>query len=535
MWARTGLISQKTHHSFAVEVKKIVLLAFVLLLLSAAVVLIFVGLEKKEPKIIYVRADGSIHPDTAAISTVDNIKYTLKDNISNQSIILERDNIVVDGAYYAVQGDGSGTGMNLTGRNNVTITNMKIKDFKYGISLYESSNNIIFGNRITNNMDGIRIAGYSNNNTISQNTLEKNSWSSINLQNSLNNLFYENNITNNNYGISLHESSSNNSIYENTIDANNGVSIHLSHSSNNIISENTIINNEDKLYLDWASNNTIVGNNITNNRDGISLSNSSNNIVSGNNITANNWIGIDFHWSSNNIISGNIVTANSFYGISIRYSSNNFLYGNLLVRNWYGFGVWGNELNHYLHSADTSNLVDDKPIYYLISQEGSTINPITHSKVGFLALIDSSNITVEGLTLTKNIHGLLIAYTNNTKIQNNNLTNNNCGIYLNRASGNTIVGNNITNNERAIALDESSNNHIYHNNFISNTQQAYTSNPTNVWDDGYPSGGNYWSDYEERYPKATEIDGSGIWDIPYVIDGNQDNYPMVRSFQHEYL
>jgi len=66
---------------------------------------------------------------------------------------------------------------------------------------------------------------------------------------------------------------------------------------------------------------------------------------------------------------------------------------------------------------------------------------------------------------------------------------------------------------------------------VNNTEQVYSYNSTNVWDNGYPSGGNYWSDYEERYPNATEIDNSGIWDTPYVIDeNNQDNYPIVPEF-----
>ena len=51
----------------------------------------------------------------------------------------------------------------------------------------------------------------------------------------------------------------------------------------------------------------------------------------------------------------------------------------------------------------------------------------------------------------------------------------------------------------------------------------------NVWDNGVE--GNYWSDYEDRYPNAIELNGSGIWDTPYVIDGkNQDNYPVVPEF-----
>jgi len=74
---------------------------------------------------------------------------------------------------------------------------------------------------------------------------------------------------------------------------------------------------------------------------------------------------------------------------------------------------------------------------------------------------------------------------------------------------------------------------IYHNNFINNTNQAraITSLP-NTWDDGYPSGGNYWSDYEERYPDAEELDNSGIWNTPYVIAGedNKDNYPLIHPW-----
>jgi hypothetical protein len=53
-----------------------------------------------------------------------------------------------------------------------------------------------------------------------------------------------------------------------------------------------------------------------------------------------------------------------------------------------------------------------------------------------------------------------------------------------------------------------------------------TSGYANIWDDGYPSGGNYWSDY-------TGIDGNydGIGDAPHVIDvNNQDNYPLMGPF-----
>jgi hypothetical protein len=45
----------------------------------------------------------------------------------------------------------------------------------------------------------------------------------------------------------------------------------------------------------------------------------------------------------------------------------------------------------------------------------------------------------------------------------------------------------------------------------------------NFWDDSYPSGGNYWSDYT-----GLDLDEDGIGDTPYIFVGNQDNYPLMR-------
>jgi hypothetical protein len=56
-------------------------------------------------------------------------------------------------------------------------------------------------------------------------------------------------------------------------------------------------------------------------------------------------------------------------------------------------------------------------------------------------------------------------------------------------------------------------------------------NSNNTWDDGYPSGGNYWSDYRTRYPGAVENDSSGIWNTPYnVSSGNIDRYPLMGMY-----
>ena len=68
-----------------------------------------------------------------------------------------------------------------------------------------------------------------------------------------------------------------------------------------------------------------------------------------------------------------------------------------------------------------------------------------------------------------------------------------------------------------LASSYSSGNKIFHNNFEMNSIQAYveTSSLGNVWDNGYPSGGNYWSDYN-----GIDANHDGIGDVPYVIDAN---------------
>jgi parallel beta-helix repeat protein len=94
-----------------------------------------------------------------------------------------------------------------------------------------------------------------------------------------------------------------------------------------------------------------------------------------------------------------------------------------------------------------------------------------------------------------------------------------------------LSGNNVTNSETGIRFYSSSGNTFYHNNLMNNTQQVESDGSPNTWDNGYPSGGNYWSDYRTRYPSATEIDGSGIWNTPYVIDANNtDRYPLMSPW-----
>ncbi|NWF86253.1 right-handed parallel beta-helix repeat-containing protein [Candidatus Bathyarchaeota archaeon] len=141
------------------------------------------------------------------------------------------------------------------------------------------------------------------------------------------------------------------------------------------------------------------------------------------------------------------------------------------------------------------------------------------------------NVTIQNTKVENFSYGFYLFTSSNITIFNNTITNNVWdGIYAVYTDRSTIYGNTISSNKRyGIALSESGNNRIFHNGFIDNANQTHIFDSfNNAWDDDFPSGGNYWSDYKEKYPNAEEIDASGIWDTPYIIDTNNiDRYPLV--------
>jgi len=215
---------------------------------------------------IIIREDGSVYPANAPVVRQDNT-YTLTKNVKSDGdgIVIRRDNIVLDGAGYTVEGSNKvySKGVDLTSRTKVTVRNLNIRNFYFGIYLNGSSGNIIVSNIVSNN----------------------GSWTGIHLYRSSSNTIIGNNIGNNRDGsIRLYLSSSNTIIGNNI--GNNLAGIGLDLSSSNTIIGNNIGNNLAGIGLDRSSSNTIIGNNIGNNRDGIGLWNSSYNLIY-NNVFAN--------------------------------------------------------------------------------------------------------------------------------------------------------------------------------------------------------------------------------------------------------
>ena len=179
---------------------------------------------------IYIRADGSIDPLTAPISTSDNVTYTLTDNIASlgDGIVVERNNVTIDGNGFTLHGGGDGRGFNLTSTDNVTIKNTTIEAFYYGVWQFSSSNSVITNNYVTANTAYSIYIEKSTNVTISNNNVTDN---------------YE-------YGVEIHQSQNVN-VTGNFIKNNNGDGIYLSACSEVTLKNNTLINNGNNLIL-WG-------------------------------------------------------------------------------------------------------------------------------------------------------------------------------------------------------------------------------------------------------------------------------------------
>jgi parallel beta-helix repeat protein len=135
-----------------------------------------------------------------------------------------------------------------------------------------------------------------------------------------------------------------------------------------------------------------------------------------------------------------------------------------------------------------------------------------------------------------NVNDDAVAMTGSFEFDGNDISFTWCGLNLWKVKDAIARNNMIWNSTYGIYLPESADNTIYHNNFINNSIQAYvTPNCNNTWDDGYPSGGNYWSDYTDidnnKGPDQDILGSDGIWDHQYVInENNTDRYPFANLY-----
>lgn len=539
--------------------KKTLTLTIVIALLLSVVGGEFVGtgyanpaLRPEDPPAGYtINADGTYSGQN--IQRDGNL-YFLTGNI-NCTIVIERSGVVLDGAGYTVRGNGDSSGVWLQDKSDVTIKNLNIRNFRFGIKFSPRSstpnstaNCKIIANNIINNTYGMSVPASSNC------------------------YIAENYITENIYG--LYTESSSNTFKNNRFELNARNIFYQPHDSSEIDPTNTV---DGKSIICWVNQHdrTVPSNagavilkdcqgikienlNLKNNRCGLLLINTNDCTITTNTFSEC-FNGIYLTGCFGNTITDNQITNNEDAGIQQFSSGNNQIVDNVITRN--GLGI------------ASSNTKDDVISNNQVIANGKGISAGTQCKVTNNKVTENSGDgiflrDINGSTITGNIikqnKGCGIGFGDgpNGVVKGNNISNNDVGIWISNAYGNTIISNNVEENVRfSIRLEGSHHdNLIYHNNFIDNNKggvqasiaqvwvypdlfkheppqiirPGQTPTPTprppqqvggaaNAWDDG--TEGNYWSDRQSA-------DNSAY----YINENNQDNHPLqtphaISSFE----
>lgn len=554
-------------------------LVLIFLLFSTALVVGSVNPVAAAEGTIYIKSNGSVKPLTAPIQRVGNI-YTFTESIYG-SIIVEKDNVVIDGAGFTLQGTGANderpSTLPFDPTQIINQSSIPVKPDKY--TTPESNNTGIYSYAEKLTLMNLKITEF---------------WCAIELE----------------------------------------------YSSDNYIIENEITNNTQGIWIHYSSNNTISNNNIRNNKQGLTLVTAHDNINS-NNITDNSEYGIKLFWSFNHLSKNRII--NNGYGVSFKDSTHNVFTNNIFDKNNRVFFTSSSSFQEYIQDVDNTNLVNGKPIYYWINKQDLSVptdagwvalvncthiriedlsldssqmillvltsdstvinNIILHNEVGIYLEESTKNIITKN-TIQNSYYGIQLVSSHDNNISHNNITNNDKGIYLDssskniiienditrnnygfeltkctkniisenifmanfhsihlrsilrtenmsdpinstiiyRCSNNTFSKNNIINNNLGVWMSLTVNNTFFSNNFINNSDQIkiedlndflvdigieenhpkFTS--INLWHDNKE--GNYWSNYE-----GTDNDANDIGDTPYIIDeNNQDNFPLIDQW-----
>jgi hypothetical protein len=212
--------------------------------------------------------------------------------------------------------------------------------------------------------------------------------------------------------------------------------------------------------------------------------------------------GIEGLEDNNSIVANNIIAV---HGMLV-YASNFTIYDNTLtgkligtshVEDLTGIDLYGN------FSSIKDNRIQD---FYA--------GLITSSDLGVTVVGNQINNNSEGLTLTWPVP----SYTSNAT-----------------STLDVFYGNEISNcNKYGVSISGFNSILLFGNDFINNTKQAVDGNKAiglstaiDKWDNG--TVGNYWSNYQSLYPKATAIGNSTIENTPYKIyTNNTDNYPLTQ-------
>jgi parallel beta-helix repeat protein len=368
------------------------------------------------------------------------------------------------------------------------------------------------------------------------------------------------NIISNNTDFGIELSQSNNNTVSGNVFYDNIHGIRLSSSHTNMISNNTLYIHPTGIELigshyNHLLNNTVLGGGASADY-GIKLFNSHHNIIANCNTSYGDWA-LSLGYSNYNIIT-NTESYGSFYGIVLGDSDHNIVSENIASSGNWGFHIAKSSYNNFLNNnasynsnwgfeikADSNyNVITGSTTahnsigVYIERAYNNTVsgNTVDHNwKYAGIELWRAADTIITSNIIMENAAGVLLHRSRLNTVEQNEVTRNVRGIFLRYSSDNSLAYNLVgANTECGVNLTSSDSNLIHHNGFIGNVEQAYDDASSYQWDDGYPSGGNYWSDYtgiDQMWGPLQDQPGvDGIGDTPYIIDADsEDRYPLMYS------
>jgi len=320
---------------------------------------------------VYIRADGTVDPATTPIERFGDV-YVFAGNLLNHTVEVQRDNIVVDGAGFTLKGVGVNAGVTLSGRKNVTIKNVDIRNYVMSVWLQQSTNNTISDNRMLTAFNVILDS--SSNNQITGNSITGQD-------------------TGYGHGVQVNSGSANNTIIGNSF-TDTGIGVRVEGGDYNLISGNYFIRGGTSVLVRGCYN-IISKNNMADGTGGISVTGpGSYNTIFGNNITGKTKCGIKIYHGSSNTVYENYV-ANSAVGVKLGFDhefpdrkvENNIFYHNNFVNNtqyvfigyvpdsnFWNNGEKGNYWSNYNGTDNNGDGIGDTP--YIINENNKDYYPL---------------------------------------------------------------------------------------------------------------------------------------------------------------
>lgn len=483
---------------------------------------------------------------------------------SQTFLTIATNDVTLDGNGHTLDGTGYYTAIHVHNAtktlHNVTITDVKIQQWEYGIHLEDTRDAQITNVETRNNdEDGIHLEN-AHHSILRDVTSTGNEYSGIYLYGSHDNKLTHVTATgNDDDGVHL-EDSDRNSILNTAASDNYYRGVHVKDSTGTTIQNITAEDNEEEgIYLYYADDTRILDSHAEDNYYGGIYAEDSARATTLNNTVTENGGGIEFDYSDDARVENNTVTENEGDGLYL--DGENIVATHNTVSNNTADGIYaGDDDATIAHNTVTHNdgngigisYADRATIHnntlkengdyggsddYGISLSSSNQAILTHNYVegsdAGIRLSGSSHATIENNTIHRNEHGFLLtrSSSNNTATHNRITDSYDFGILIDSTpaySWRTTTYPNIDN--------------LIYDNLLRNERNAETLGPgnNNTWNVTPRAGtsitgsstvaGNLWTrpDGDGHSRNAPDRDGNGLTDADKnVSTGNVDHHPLA--------